>query len=60
MYSNRKHVRNNVVKARFNEEEMDAIRALATLKRKQTAAFIYEAVLNQINKECEQFNRKAG
>ncbi|MFW8589849.1 hypothetical protein ACOI22_03505 [Glaciecola sp. 2405UD65-10] len=58
MYDNRKHVRDNKVLVRFNEDEIEAIRALAVLKRKQTAAFIYEMVLNQVNKECDHFNSK--
>jgi uncharacterized protein (DUF1778 family) len=48
MYANRKHVRDTAIKVRFNDEEIDAINALARLSRKQRATFIYEAVLNQI------------
>ena len=60
MYINRNHVRDNAVKVRFSEEEMDAIRALAVLNRKQTAAFIYEMVLNQVNQERQQFTSRVG
>lgn len=51
MYENRNHVRDNAVKVRFNDEEIDAINALARLSRKQRAAFIYEAVMRQIKIE---------
>ena len=57
MYANRNHVRENAVKVRFNDEEIEAINALARLSRKQRATFIYEAVLNQINLEQQDIKR---
>jgi uncharacterized protein (DUF1778 family) len=48
MYNNRNHVRENAIKVRFSNEELEAISALASLSRKQKAAFIYDAVMRQI------------
>ncbi|MEQ3658634.1 MAG: hypothetical protein ABNH21_06730 [Glaciecola sp.] len=59
MYDNRKHVRDNAIKVRFNQDEIEAINALAKLSRKQRAAFIYEAVIKQIELESI-YSQKAG
>jgi len=48
MYNNRNYVRENAIKVRFSNEELEAISALASLSRKQKAAFIYDAVMRQI------------
>lgn len=60
MYVDRKHVRDNTVIVRFNEEELDAINALARYSRKQRAKLLYDMVMNQISQESQQLTAKAG
>lgn len=58
MYANRKHVRAEEVKVRFNEEEIEVINTLANYARKQRATWIYEKVMEQIKLEA-QINQMA-
>lgn len=58
MYADRKHVRDHTVIVRFNEEELEAINALARYSRKQRAKLLYDMVIHQIAQETENLSQE--
>tara|TARA_Y100000766_G_scaffold255852_1_gene242202 strand:- start:1022 stop:1204 length:183 start_codon:yes stop_codon:yes gene_type:complete len=60
MYADRKHVRDNTVIVRFNDEELEAINALARYSKKQRAKLLYDMVSSQVEVMLEQHTKKAG
>lgn len=60
MYQDRKHVRDNQIILRFNDEEIEAINALCRLSRKQRAKYLYDIVVPLVEMHLEQASKKAG
>lgn len=48
MYDDPRHIRDNPVKVRLNDDEYEAIKALARLNKRQPAAFVRDLVLQGI------------
>lgn len=48
MYSDRKHLKNNEIKARFDEDAIELIRAMARLNRMQPAVLVRVMVMAEL------------
>lgn len=48
MYDDPTHIRDNPIKVRFNDAELDLVRALARFNGRQPAAFVRELVMASV------------
>ncbi|MER2528531.1 MAG: hypothetical protein ABTR07_11440 [Candidatus Competibacter denitrificans] len=50
MYDNKRHLRHNEIKVRFNDDDMEVIKAVANLTRSQRAVLIREYAMREIRR----------
>lgn len=55
MYADPRHIRDNPIKARFNDDELAVIEALARFNKQQPAVYLRELVLSHIAAAGQQF-----
>lgn len=52
MYTDRKHLKNNEIKARFDGDAIELIRAMARLNRMQPAVLVREMVMAELRRRA--------
>lgn len=53
MYTDRKHLKNNEIKARFDDDTIALIQAIARINRMQPAVLVREVVMAEIRRRLE-------
>ncbi len=53
MYTDRKHLKNNEIKARFDDDTIVLIQAIARINRMQPAVLVREVVMAEIRRRLE-------
>ncbi len=54
MYDDPRHIRDNVIKIRVNDDQLDVIKALARLNQRQTATLAVELMFEAIAQRMTQ------